>query len=161
MSVSYLVLTPPGTAGNDEKARFVADRFAWLGFVFPVIWLLIQRQWVAGVVVFGLQLSLGFASAVPHLFLASLLLELALRLLVALEGPAFVADRLAASGWTLRAVIPADDPTTAEMMYFHAAEPTGHQTPMPVVALPELAGGATARTHTRPGFGLFGSYGER
>ncbi len=161
MSVSYLVLTPPGTAGNDEKARFIADRFSWLAFAFPTLWLLIQRQWVAGIVVFGLQLALGFASSVPHLVLASFLLELALRLLVALEGPAFVADRLAAAGWTLRAVIPADDSTTAEMMYFHAAEPAGHQTSASVSALPELTGGATARTHTRPGFGLFGSYGER
>ncbi len=160
MSVSYLVLTPPGTAGNDEKARFVADRFSWLAFVFPGIWLLVQRQWLAGAVVFGLQLALGFAASVPHLVWAGLLVELALRLLVALEGAAFLADRLVASGWTLRAVVPADDPTTAEMMYFHAAEAETH-TPssLNALSLPEPKDGMT--TNIRPGFGLFGSYGER
>ncbi|OJF98422.1 DUF2628 domain-containing protein [Pararhizobium antarcticum] len=162
MSVSYLVLTPPGTAGNDENARFVADRFSWVAFAFPAIWLLVKRQWLAGLVVFGLQVVFGLISSVPHLVVASLLMELALRLLVALEGSAFLASRLSASGWTLRAVIPADDPTTAEMMYFHAALPAEHPIPTtPALPLPEAKAGMTTRTDIRPGFGLFGSYGER
>jgi hypothetical protein len=90
--------------------------------------------------------------------LAGLLVELALRLLVALEGPAFVARGLEADGWTLQSIIATDDLALAEMIYehetaAHAPGDTGWQPP----ALPQ----ATAKSEGRTAFGLFENYGER
>ena len=92
---SYLVLTPPAALGNDEDARFIADKFSWIAFLFPAIWLLFKRQWIAGIVVAILQSIMAIlTSRAPLPCWQGLLIELALRLLVALEGPAFVARRL-------------------------------------------------------------------
>jgi len=155
---SYLVLTPPAALRNDEDARFIADKFSWIAFLFPAIWLLFKRQWIAGIAVAILQLIVTTLTSEPRAMLAGLLVELALRLLVALEGPAFVARGLEADGWTLQSIIATDDLALAEMIYHHetaAHEPddTGWQPP----ALPQ----ATAKSEGRTAFGLFENYGER
>ena len=158
---SYLVLTSPGATRDDEKARFIADRFSWFAFVLPAIWLLSRRQWVAGAVIAALQVAVGLFSAEPRTMLAGLLVELAIRMLVALEGPAFVARRLEVKGWTLQAVIPADDLTTAEMIYdSDTARTVAHpdQDNWQPPAMPSI----TARAGDgRGAFGLFETYGER
>lgn len=155
---SYLVLTSPGAPRTDVDARFIADKFSWIAFIFPAIWLLFQRQWVAGIAVAILQGLVAFATPEPSL--AGFLIELALRLLVALEGPAFVARRLEAAGWTLQSVITADDLPTAEMIYDHAtaetADAAGTWQP------PVLPAATTAATGgNRAAVGLFENYGER
>ncbi|MBW9065431.1 DUF2628 domain-containing protein [Rhizobium herbae] len=155
---SYLVLTPPAALKNDEDARFIADKFSWIAFLFPAIWLLFKRQWIAGIVVVILQSIVAILTSEPRAMLAGLLIELALRLLVALEGPAFVARRLEADGWTLQSVIATDDLTLAEMIYdhetaAHAPGDSGWQPP----ALPQT----TAKSEGRTAFGLFENYGER
>ena len=155
---SYLVLTSPGALKSDENARFIADKFSWLAFVLPAIWLLYQRQWVAGIAVAILQGLIAFATPEPSL--AGFLIELALRLLVALEGPAFVARRLEAAGWTLQSVVTADDLPTAEMIYDHATTETADaadawQPPVLPVAATAATGG------NRAAVGLFENYGER
>ncbi|KQY23852.1 DUF2628 domain-containing protein [Rhizobium sp. Root483D2] len=156
---SYLVLTSPGAPKSDDKARFIADRFSWIAFVFPAFWLLFQRQWVAGIAVALLQGFIAFATPEPSA--AGFLIELALRLLIALEGPAFVASRLQARGWTMQAIITADDLVTAEMIYDHeaaettsVAAETAWQPPVLPVAVAKPADGRAA-------VGLFENYGER
>ena len=67
--------------------------FSWIAFLFPAIWLLFKRQWIAGIAVAILQSIIAILTSEPRAMLAGLLIELALRLLVALEGPAFVARR--------------------------------------------------------------------
>ena len=147
---SYLVLTPPAALRNDEDARFIADKFSWIAFLFPAIWLLFKRQWIAGIAVAILQLVVTTLTSEPRAMLAGFL--------VALEGPAFVARGLEAGGWTLQSIIATDDLALAEMIYHHetaAHEPddTGWQPP----ALPQ----ATAKSEGRTAFGLFENYGER
>ncbi len=155
---SYLVLTSPGAPRTDVDARFIADKFSWIAFIFPAIWLLFQRQWVAGIAVAILQGLVAFATPEPSL--AGFLIELALRLLVALEGPAFVARRLEAAGWTLQSVITADDLPTAEMIYDHTTAETADTagTWQPPV-LPAATAAATGGN--RAAVGLFENYGER
>lgn len=155
---SYLVLTPPAALRNDEDARFIADKFSWIAFLFPAIWLLVKRQWIAGITVAIVQTMVTILTSEPGAMLAGLLFELALRLLVALEGPALVARQLEADGWTLQSVIATDDLALAEMIYdhetaAHASGDTGWQPP----ALPQT----TAKSESRTAFGLFENYGER
>lgn len=155
---SYLVLTSPGAPRTDVDARFIADKFSWIAFVFPAIWLLFQRQWLAGISVAILQGLIAFA--IPEPSLAGFLIELALRLLVALEGPAFVARRLEAAGWTLQSAITADDLPTAEMIYDHTTAETADAAD--TWQLPVLPAATTAATGgNRAAVGLFENYGER
>ncbi len=150
---SYLVYSPPGDKPLD--IRFIADRFSWLAFIFPAFWLLFKRQWLAGITVFILQGAVAVATAEPNLLVAGLLAELALRLLVALEGPRFLASRLEAAGWTLHTVIPADDLATAEAICDSLLDTT--DIPTSTISLTSAQNG-TAGT---PAFGLFETYGER
>ncbi|URK86624.1 DUF2628 domain-containing protein [Rhizobium sp. RCAM05350] len=157
---SYLVLTPPAALRNDEDARFIADKFSWIAFIFPAIWLLFKRQWIAGIAVAILQSAVTILTSEPRAMLAGLLIELALRLLVALEGPAFIMRRLEAHGWTLQSIIATDDLALAEMIYDHetaAHATTSGETTWHPPALPP----ATRKSETRTGFGLFENYGER
>jgi len=157
---SYLVLTPPGTGRNDDNARFIADKFSWLAFVFPAIWLLVKRQWIAGIAVAIIQGLVAYFTREPSAALAGLLIELALRMLVALEGPAFVSRRLEGSGWTLQSIITADDLATAEVIYDHQSETDAAQAPETVWQPPVLPISAKS-ADGRAAVGLFENYGER
>ncbi|WP_349436540.1 DUF2628 domain-containing protein [Pararhizobium sp. A13] len=156
---SYLVLTPPAARPNDVDARFIVDKFSWIAFLFPAIWLLFKRQWIAGIAVAILQSAVTFLTSEPRAMLAGLLIELALRLLVALEGPAFVARRLESDGWTLQSIVTADDLTAAEMIYDQATDATaGGEAAWQPPALPTAT---TKSADGRAAFGLFENYGER
>ncbi len=154
---SYMILTPPGARANDERARFIADGFSWWAFLFPALWLLAKRQWAIGIAVAVLQISLIFLSNHESGFFPSLLAQLALRLVVALEGPVLVARSLTARDWTLRSIVPAPNLEAAEEIYFTsvASNETKPAAPSPAdwtVRKPSSGG---------PGLGLFDSYGER
>jgi hypothetical protein len=156
---SYLVLTSPGALKSDENARFIADKFSWIAFVFPAVWLLFQRQWIAGITVAVLQGLIAFA--IPEPSAAGLLIELALRLLVALEGPVFIAWRLQSAGWTLQSVITADDLATAEMIYDHAAAADVPVKSEAIWQPPVLPTAVAKPADGRAAVGLFEHYGER
>lgn len=114
---TFLVLIPPGAKSQDERARFIRDRFSWLALFLPVIWLLWHRAWLAAALAFTVQ-ALGSAVADHPVFgLAGLGLYVATGLLVALEGPSMVVASLERRGWTVDAVIAADDRETAEDIY--------------------------------------------
>ena len=82
----FVVMVPPSRLPAAE-AVFVRDRFSWLAFLFPFVWLLWNRLWLA---------TLGFvaaSAAVAFAFRAvgsgyGQFAILALCALVALEGPA-------------------------------------------------------------------------
>ena len=153
---SYLVFTPPGDKPADD-IRFVADRFSWLAFVFPAFWLLFKRQWLAAITVFVVQGAVAAITAQPGVLLPGLLAELALRLLVALEGPRFLAARLEAAGWTLNSIITAPDLATAEAICDSMLE--NPVVPTSPIALKSAGSGKT--NAGTPAFGLFETYGER
>ncbi|CAN7277969.1 DUF2628 domain-containing protein [Pararhizobium sp. LjRoot238] len=158
---SYLVLTPPAALRNDEDARFIADKFSWIAFLFPAVWLLFKRQWIAGIAVAILQSIVTFLTSEPRAMLAGLLIELALRLLVALEGPALVASGLESSGWTLQSVVTADDLTAAEMIYDHETATDVTASGEAVWHPPALPATTAKSGGGRAAFGLFEKYGER
>ena len=115
---TFLVLIPPGARKGDEKARIVRDRFSWLALFLPAVWLLWHRAWLAAALTFSVQ-ALGSAVAEhPAFGLAGLGLYVATGLLVALEGPSMIVAGLERRGWTVDAVIAADDRETAEDIYY-------------------------------------------
>ena len=149
---TFLVLIPPGAKSRDESARIVRDRFSWLALVMPVVWLLWHRAWLAAALAFAVQ-ALGSAVADHPVFgLAGLGLCLATSLLVALEGPSMVVAGLERRGWTVDAVISADDRETAEEIYYMET-PAGEAETRDSVSLP--AAETSVRRHA-PMLGLVG-----
>jgi hypothetical protein len=155
---SYLILTPPGKSANDEKARFIRDRFTGMAFVFPAIWLAMHRLWLLAAAAFAVQLVAAWLQADASLSLTGIALQLALSTLTALEGPAAIARNLERRGWTLRSVVSAEDLAMAEDIYFNDDE-----TPAP--AAQPVAPHGTARgsgsAGSSPAFGLIGYDGGR
>ncbi|MBP1873125.1 hypothetical protein J2Z19_002840 [Ensifer adhaerens] len=154
---SYMILTPPGGRADDDRARFVVDRFSWSAFLFPALWLFAKRQWLFGIAVAVLQILLISLATITGGLLAALLLHLALALLVALEGPMLIVRRLITCGWTLRAIVPARDLETAEEIYF-ANVPSSHHR---ATEQPAIDWSRQAPAKAGAGLGLFESYGER
>ncbi|HXV32248.1 MAG TPA: DUF2628 domain-containing protein [Sinorhizobium sp.] len=156
---SYLIMTPPGAAADDERARFIADGFSWTAFFFPALWLIAKRAWLLGILVAVLQILLILLSSVPGGFLAALIMQVALSLLVSLEGPLFIAVRLTARDWMLRSIIPARDIETAEDIYFSNTAAATH--PKSATALQSIEWSRTRRAENPAGRDFFESYGER
>ncbi|AWI59394.1 DUF2628 domain-containing protein [Sinorhizobium fredii] len=156
---SYLIMTPPGAAADDERARFIADGFSWTAFFFPALWLMAKRAWLLGISVAVLQILLILVSTLPGGFTAALILQLALSLVVSLEGPLFIARKLAAEDWTLRSILPARNIETAEEIYFSNATAAAHH--RSATPLQSIEWSKAGRTEKATGLGLFESYGER
>jgi hypothetical protein len=151
---TFLVLIPPGTTSGDENARIVRDRFSWVALVLPVIWLLWHRAWLAAALAFAVQ---SFGSVIgehPVFGLAGFGVSLATGLLVALEGPSMVVASLERKGWTVDAVIAADDRATAEEIYYMENQ-TG-DAPAPESARPVLPASETSARRHAPMLGLVG-----
>jgi len=131
---SYLVLTPPGGPDKDHRRTLVLpDGFSWTALLFPWIWLLWNRLWIAGAVIFLLQGVSGYLMSLPQFELAGGLFGLALSLLVALEGRHYRSETLIRHGWTLEAVISAPSLDAAEEIFF-AGLPEQPKQPMPASA---------------------------
>ena len=149
---AFLVLIPPGARKGDEKARIIRDRFSWLALFLPVIWLLWHRAWLAAALAFAVQALGSAVSDHPVFGLAGLGLSLATSLLVALEGPSMVVAGLERRGWTVDAVIVADDRKTAEDIYY-TETPAGEAETRESVSLPASE---TSRRRHAPMLGLVG-----
>ena len=149
---TFLVLIPPGARSGDEKARIVRDRFSWLALFLSVIWLLWHRAWLAAALAFAVQALGSAVSDHPVFGLAGLGLSLATSLLVALEGPSMVVAGLERRGWTVDAVIVADDRKTAEDIYY-TETPAGEAETRESVSLPASE---TSRRRHAPMLGLVG-----
>jgi hypothetical protein len=116
---SYLVLTPPGGPDREHRSTLVLpDGFSWLALLFPWIWLIWHRLWIAGVIAFVLQMASGMMINIDGLWPAGTLLGFATSLFVALEGRNHYANALVRRGWKLEGVISAVDRQTAEDIYF-------------------------------------------
>ncbi|KAA0968456.1 DUF2628 domain-containing protein [Aureimonas fodinaquatilis] len=113
----YVVLTPGNTARPDS-ATFVADRFRWLALIFPLIWLLVHRLWLASAAYFIAVGALTLAGRLTGEMLAAQLAVLTLGLAVALEGPAWRIAKLRRRGFRESATLYADSLEEAEIQYF-------------------------------------------
>ena len=149
---TFLFLIPPGAKSQDENARIIRDRFSWIAFFVPFLWLLWHRAWLAAALVFALAALGSSISEHPVFGLAGLAVCLATNLLVALEGPSMVVAGLTHRGWTVDAVIVADDRATAEEIY-DMETPAGEAGPRERALLP--AAETSERRHA-PMLGLVG-----
>jgi hypothetical protein len=158
--ISYFVLTPPG--GRDHAAtRFLADRFAWLAFVFPGLWLLFHRCWLMGLAILAAQLAAAWLTDQSGFFWAGTLSELALGLLIGLEGRQIVVRHLLAKGWTMADVVAAPDLSTAEMIYFSNLPAETPKPAVPVTDWKNFSPPAQTASRQGPALGLFDLGGGR
>nr|WP_289852226.1 DUF2628 domain-containing protein [Rhizobium sp. SSA_523] len=155
-------MTPPGGPDRDHAStRFVADSFAWLGFIFPGLWLLFHRCWLFGIVTLAAQGMLVWLSDQPGLFWGGTLSELAIGLLVGLEGRQILARRLVAKGWAVADIVTAPDLQTAEQIYFAGLPVRQPQPDVPVTDWKNLTLSGPPRLQTGPALGLFDLGGGR
>ncbi|OAE36966.1 DUF2628 domain-containing protein [Agrobacterium tumefaciens] len=116
---SYLVLEAPNGPDRDHKTtRFIADRFVWLAFFAPWLWLAINRLWLATAIVVIAFFAAGQISTFAGFEPAGILFGLATGLITALEGRDFLVRHLIRKGWTLTSVVSAPDLSSAEDIYF-------------------------------------------
>ena len=116
---AYLILASPDAQTPDEHSVVIADRFAPLAFIAPVIWLGFNRLWleaVAAALVLAIATLLASSAGQPALGTA---LSLALSLITALEGRNWRSAALQRRGWRLVEVVETDDPELA--FEIHAA----------------------------------------
>jgi hypothetical protein len=133
MMASYLILTPPEAKGeNLEKTRFVRDGFAFLAFLFPVLWLLFHRLWFYAIAVFLIQ-AIGIQLLSMQGFgLAGCAVIFAVHLLTALEGRHLQFSELSSRGWRQEGLLSAPNLVTAEDIYFSDIE-AGEEEDIPAV----------------------------
>ena len=108
---------PPGA--DPAETLVIADRWRWGAFLFPLLWALWNRHWVAAVPLLLLgAVSGGLAAAgQPE---AAAAFDLAVRLALGLEGGAVARVDRRLRGWRELAAIPARDETEAAWIWFGA-----------------------------------------
>ncbi len=129
---SYCILSK--RTDGDETARVIGDRFSWAGFVFGGFWLLWHRAWFAGVLVIAADLAIPLLVYPAGHALPGLALDLALALLVGLEGNAW---RIAAEenkGRRIVDIVEAPDPETAFEIHVYRLSVVARTTPPPLPA---------------------------
>ena len=157
---SYLILTPPGGPDPDHRSTVVVkDGFSWAAFFLSWIWLFWHRLWLVGVVALAVQVASGLLLQVHGFQPAGVFLGLALSLLLGLEGRNYLSEALVRRGWTLKAVIFAQDRRTAEEIYFSGL-PAPEPSPLPSTS--DWANGVKTKRNGGygPNLGLF-DYGGR
>jgi hypothetical protein len=91
--MSYLVHLPkvarPGSADGLERMVLVKDRFHWLAFLVPLVWLLVNRLWLAFLALLAVGVLLGAGGPALGLHEA---VTVAIELLLALGVGVFAAD---------------------------------------------------------------------
>ncbi len=158
---SYLVLNPPGTTGKDERAKFIRDGFSLFGLLFPLIYLLWHRLWLAAVTLFAAILAAEIVGSLFDLGIVGLVLDGMAGLYIGLEGGNLKASVLKSSGWSEQAVISAENLDDAEALYFgrDTHEPTSETTPQSFPGKFDLT--RLAHHNRGPALGLLNPYGGR
>ncbi len=117
---SYTVHLPPDAEGEAalERAVFVADRFHFIAFALPPLWMLWYRQWVGLLiyVAFHAQLWLVASNYLP--VSALLAIVFLARLWFGFEASSLRRWRLDAYGWHLVDAFAAEDLQDAETRFF-------------------------------------------
>ncbi|HEY8065314.1 MAG TPA: DUF2628 domain-containing protein [Methylosinus sp.] len=125
----YTVHIPPaapGEAPSPERIVFLRDGFSTPAFLLGPLWLLWRRAWLPAVLwTAALALILGGGAAFALDAEAASVLQLALGLLLGLEGPRLVAWSLERKGYTESAVMVADSIDEAEDVFFANWRPSG------------------------------------
>jgi hypothetical protein len=147
---SYVVMQPPGSGASPDRAELVRDRFAWLGFLVPPLWLLWHRLWIEALLAVAASVTLTVLGDVARLGFLAAGLSLLVSLFVGLEGPALRLNALRRRGWLETGVIEAGSRDEAEIRYLEEESVAARQPPrvgVPVAAARKLGHG--------PALGLF------
>ncbi|CAN2533646.1 hypothetical+protein [Methylocapsa aurea] len=125
----YTVHIPPaapGEAPSPERIVFLRDGFSTPAFLLGPLWLLWRRAWLPAVLwSVLLVLIFGGGAAFALDAEAASVLQLALGLLLGLEGQRLVAWSLERKGYTESAVMVADSIDEAEDVFFANWRPSG------------------------------------
>ncbi|WP_337267717.1 DUF2628 domain-containing protein [Oryzifoliimicrobium ureilyticus] len=158
MTSSYLVVTAPsGTDARHDKTRFIRDGFSFLAFLFPWIWLAVNRLWLAAAGAFVLQIASRVLMQQAGMWPVGAALGFATMLIVGLEGRHWLARNLVRKGWSEEAVISASSLKTAEEIYFSTyIEPVKTE-----IIVPDWKSGAVATQGGATSLDLFGFNGGR
>ena len=115
----FIVMAEPNIPHGDG-IRFIRDGFHPLALVLPVVWLLWNRLWLHGALVFA---AMGIVAAVTEIWLPvalpviSGLVNFAIGLATALEGPAWLITDLERKGHAVLDVINAGSAREAEEIF--------------------------------------------
>lgn len=143
----YVVMEPPGEAGQAERARLIRDGFAWLAFLVPPLWLLWHRLWIEALLAF---VALGLLSALGEMAgfgLAGWSLMLLVSVYVGLEGQALRVNALRRRGWRDWGVVSAERFDDAEARYAYGGEEEIVDRPAPSqVIVPDASRARPAQT---------------
>jgi hypothetical protein len=125
---SYVVMQPPG--GSAGSAELVRDRFAWLGFLFPPVWLVWHRLWIEALLTLAASVALTALGDAAGLGLLAAGLSLFVSVYVGLEGPALRLAALRRRGWLETGVVEAGSHDEAEIRLLAGSEaPAASQAP--------------------------------
>ena len=109
----------PGSAEDLDRAVLVKDGFHWLALVFPLLWLLFNRCWLASL--FFVVVALAIALGGPAIGLgegAVALLEILLALGIAFHAGDIKSRALERRGLPLAGIVAADGRDEAERRFF-------------------------------------------
>jgi hypothetical protein len=132
--------------GEDaETASFVPESFAWRAFVFPPLWLLWHRLWLA-FALWCVVCAILVAAPLHLPFLAKELSFLLIAFLCGLEGQQWRRQKLLRQGKRIAAIVSGDTRDDAEIHFFHrwaehvpstAAEPAHRVASQPIFSATE------------------------
>lgn len=114
---SWVVMEPPRGPRDQQDLAFIRDGFAFLAFLFAPLWLLWHRLWIEAALAFAALLAGAALERVTGLGFAAPLLSLLVSFFVGLEGNGLRVNALLRRGWSVLAVVEADDVTDAETRY--------------------------------------------
>lgn len=140
---SFFVLTPRLRNGREDhdNAVFVRDGFAWLAFILPIPWLLVQRLWFEAALVLAATVALSIVGAATgHGDMAAMVTAL-LSLLVGLEGNNWRAARLERKEFEHGVVVTADNAIDAETAYFYRNDLSAKLSGAPQTTAPSRSAG--------------------
>jgi hypothetical protein len=116
---SYSILSDKTGGRGDETARVIGDRFTWAGFVFGGFWLLWHRAWFAGILVLAADFAVALFLQPTGYGLLAVAIDIALALLVGLEGNAWRIEAELRKGRRVVDLVEAPDPETAFEIHAH------------------------------------------
>lgn len=115
----FIIMAGPNDPHGDG-IRFIRDGFHPLAFVLPVIWLVWNRLWLHAALAFA---AMGIVAAATSTWLPAALpvisglVNFAIGLATAFEGPAWLTADLERKGFSLREVVIAGSLGEAEEVY--------------------------------------------
>lgn len=140
----YVILRDPDHASSASRPAVLAmrDGFSILAFAISPLWLLWHRLWFAAFLVIAASIALAFVALEPRFAWIVLPANLALSLLVGLEGQGWRIARAGGRGYRPVDVVDANTRQEAELRfaepYFGRTAETGDIAPVQRPAVPDV-----------------------